>query len=134
MTNHSTTIWHIDDDELLLTIFEFVLQEAGFNVVSANGKAEILKLAAAAKPDLVLLDMDMPAMSGLDVLQLFGSLPGLEDVLVVVVSSRFASDPLIHAAFEAGVAGYISKARLDLESLPGMVRDYLQNEQKVKVS
>lgn len=133
MTNHSTTIWHIDDDELLLALFGFVLEEAGFNVVASSSKAEARRMAATApQPGLIMLDMDMPAMNGLEALGWLNGLPRLKDVPVIIVSARFAADEQVQAAFEAGASGYISKVHLSLESLPKMVRDYLSAAQQAR--
>lgn len=130
--NNSTTILHIDDDELLLAVFGFVLEEAGFEVVSAGGGAEALQLAATTPPPgLVILDLDMPVMNGLETLDRLRQLPRFENIPVVVVSARNANDEQVQTAFQAGAAGYVSKLHLNLQRLPDIVHDYLPTRQGV---
>ncbi|TRZ55148.1 MAG: response regulator [Streptomycetaceae bacterium] len=64
-----TLILAIDDDLDILKLIRFMLTKEGYSVITADGGAEGLRLAKELNPDLILLDVSMPAVSGLDVLQ-----------------------------------------------------------------
>jgi len=64
-----TLILAIDDDLDILKLIRFMLTKEGYSVITADGGAEGLRLAKELNPDLILLDVLMPAVSGLDVLQ-----------------------------------------------------------------
>jgi DNA-binding NarL/FixJ family response regulator len=72
----------------------------------ANGSAEALKLAAETKPDIAVVDISMPGLSGLDlIVQLKKLLPGLE----VLVMSMHDSERVIAQALRSGARGYVLK-------------------------
>jgi DNA-binding response OmpR family regulator len=56
----------VDDDENLLVLYRDELQEEGYDVITAHDGKEALNLLGAEKPDLVVLDIVMPKMDGLD--------------------------------------------------------------------
>jgi CheY-like chemotaxis protein len=56
----------VDDDPLLLTFLTEVISHAGYQTVTASSAEEALQVVAAGEPDLALLDITMPGMSGLE--------------------------------------------------------------------
>jgi DNA-binding response OmpR family regulator len=72
------------------------------------GGAQALRLIARERPDLVMLDMMMPDVSGMDVLKFMRRDPRLEHIPVLVVSARSKRDD-IQAGLEAGANQYLSK-------------------------
>lgn len=69
MTQHKGTIFVMDDDLVLLKVIEFALRDAGYDVVVANDGQDGLKQLASLSPDLVLSDIMMPNMDGVEVFQ-----------------------------------------------------------------
>lgn len=63
-----TTVLVVDDNELNRHIAAHVLESRGFSVLQASGGAEALSIVAAQTPDVMVLDIQMPGMSGLDVI------------------------------------------------------------------
>ncbi|GAA3320645.1 hypothetical protein GCM10020331_032490 [Ectobacillus funiculus] len=57
----------MDDEEFILTLIEFNLQQAGFEVITAMDGAEGLRKATEENPDLVILDLMLPKMDGMEV-------------------------------------------------------------------
>ena len=82
------TILVVDDEPLIAMALEAVLGDAGHRVATAaNGRQALERLAEAPRPDLVLLDMMMPVMSGPALLAAMAADPGLAGIPVVVLSS-----------------------------------------------
>lgn len=82
------TILVVDDEPLIVMALEAALEDAGYSVVAAaNGRQGLEQLAAAPRPDLVLLDMMMPVMSGPEMFAAMTADPELARIPVVVLSS-----------------------------------------------
>jgi len=77
----------VDDSRFLRLMNERALVKAGFDVLSAADGEEGLRLAIEHKPDLVVLDMMLPKLSGLDVLRVLRKDPGTASIPVMVLTS-----------------------------------------------
>ena len=100
------TILVADDEPDTLDLLEITLGRAGYRVLKARNGKEALELARQEHPDLLLLDVMMPQMSGLDVLKTLraeGAAPP-----VIVFSARGRADDLA-AGIEAGAIQYLVK-------------------------
>ncbi len=99
----------VDDSKLARTLVKNALLDAGFEVVgeAVNGR-EALRSIADERPDLVVLDLEMPEMPGLDVLRELRSAPATLHlpVLILTVSGNEAATS---ASFEAGADDYLTK-------------------------
>jgi CheY-like chemotaxis protein len=83
-----TTILVIDDEPLIAMALEATLDDAGYSIVTAaNGRQALERLAETPRPDLVLLDMMMPVMSGPAMLAAMAAHPELDGIPVIVLSS-----------------------------------------------
>lgn len=101
------TILVVDDDEAIREVIAEVLRDEGYEVVCAsNGVQALRELQKADRPDMMLLDLMMPVMSGWEVLEELQSNAELSRVPVVVVSAMSAP----------GVTEHLSKP-IDLEDL-----------------
>ncbi|MBF0108836.1 MAG: response regulator [Magnetococcales bacterium] len=98
----------VDDDCVILQLLEAFLKENDFSVLLADNGFEGLKIFEQHHPDLVLLDAQMPLIDGFDTCQKIKSLPGGDDVPVVMVTSLSSSDA-INRVFQAGAEDYVSK-------------------------
>ena len=98
----------VEDNENNRYIAQSLLEREGFSVaVAANGK-QALEAARQAKPDLVVMDIQMPEMDGYETAERFKSDPALADIPLVGVSS-FAMVGDRAKALKVGFAGYIEK-------------------------
>ena len=70
------TIMVVDDNPDIITIIKTILEGKGYNVISASSGQELLNLLKNQKPDLIILDIMMPEMDGLEVLTKRSSPPG----------------------------------------------------------
>lgn len=104
----SQKILLVDDEEDILEFLSYNLIKDGFEILTANNGAKGLALAKKHKPDLVILDVMMPEMDGVDVCQRIRELPELDESLVLFLSAR-AEDYSELAGFSAGADDYITK-------------------------
>ncbi|MEP6668897.1 MAG: response regulator [Chthoniobacter sp.] len=86
----------------------FLLEKAGFTVIHAVNGAEALRLALSDRPDLVLMDLQMPEMDGYESAQRIHAEPLLAGMPIVAVTS-FAMTRDREKALQLGFAGYIEK-------------------------
>lgn len=83
-----TTILVVDDEPLIAMALEAVLEDAGFTVATAaNGALGLEALRRSPRPDLVLLDMMMPVMTGPAMLAAMRADPALSSIPVIILSS-----------------------------------------------
>ncbi|HVY31364.1 MAG TPA: response regulator [Polyangiaceae bacterium] len=108
---HGSTILLIDDDPLVLDTARRLLESEGFNVVVYSEGFNATNFAARAMPDLVLIDVNMPFVSGDNLIGLFRRHPTLQHVPIVLFSSNEES-MLRSLAASVGAIGYISKSEM----------------------
>jgi ActR/RegA family two-component response regulator len=101
-----TRILVVDDDPGTLESYEGVLRDAGFDVATAGSASEALDIARDRRFDLSLVDLHLPDLSGLELIQRLGELHG--DMTFVVVTG-FGTAGTAVAAMKLGVADYVEK-------------------------
>ena len=120
-----TRILLIEDDRFLRRACEVGLKKRGFVVVTANDGEEGLQKAQAESFDLILMDMLMPKLSGLDALEALKKDERTRGVPVVILSNS-SLDTDMQRAMELGAAGYMVKASLSLQELGDHVLSFLK--------
>ena len=101
-------ILYIEDNEQNLYLVKFILEKHGYEVIAATDGQEGIDLAAAAGPDLILLDIQLPRMDGYTVARKLRANTGLAKIPIVAVTSyAMAGDR--DKALAAGCNGYIEK-------------------------
>ncbi len=114
----------VDDDPKIRRIISICLSlESGFEVVGeASGGAEAVKLAATSRPDVVLLDLEMPGMNGL------AAMPAIRrevpDAKIAVLSA-FPDPFTLGDALSRGADTYLDKA-MGLAELPAVLRSLVE--------
>jgi DNA-binding response OmpR family regulator len=99
----------IEDEPAMIELVTLILKNRGFDVVGAIGGKEGLDLLRAEKPDLVLLDLMMPDMSGWDVYQQMKADDALKSIPVIVVTAKAQSIDKVLGLHIAKVQDYITK-------------------------
>ncbi len=95
------TVLIVDDQPFFITMQKNLLQRQGYRVLSASNGAEALTLAKQHKPDLVILDVEMPGMDGFAVCQKLKQDETLKNITVVMLTAT--EDPKLNErAFQAG--------------------------------
>lgn len=98
----------VDDSEDSAKLLAFDLEDSGFDVVLAFSGDEGIALAATEKPDIILLDMRMPGLSGLETLKQLKTFPETHDIPVIMVSANTADNSIVEA-LDLGANDYITK-------------------------
>ena len=102
------TVLLVDDDPDIREFVSFNLQKEGFKVETAKNGAEGVELCKKHKPDLVLLDVMMPGMDGIEACELIRASPDIANTLIAFLSAR-GEDYSQVAGFESGADDYITK-------------------------
>jgi two-component system NtrC family sensor kinase len=97
-----------DDDDAMRMLVEAVLTASGHEVLSASNGAAAWALFEAARPPLVLLDWQMPEMSGIDLCERVRQSPAARDTFIIMVTARGATNDLLRL-LDAGADDYLSK-------------------------
>ena len=98
----------VDDEPDILEFLKYSLEKASYMVYTANNGEEGVKMARTIQPDLVLLDVMMPKMDGMEVCSLIREEPNIEQPVIAFLTSR-AEDYSQIAGFEVGADDYITK-------------------------
>jgi DNA-binding response OmpR family regulator len=112
-----------DDEADIAMLLTFNLEAAGYEVTAVGDGAAALAAIREIRPDLAVLDVMMPELTGLEVLAAVRADEELRDIPVVMLTAR-AGDADVWEGWQAGVDYYITKP-FDLEELMRFI-DYLQ--------
>lgn len=104
----SKTILIIDDEQDIRVLLKYNLEKAGFKVLEASNGQDGIKLAESSIPDLILLDVMMPDMDGIETCERIKTKTSLENSLICFLTAR-GEDYSQIAGFEAGADDYIMK-------------------------
>ena len=108
MDNNQFRILLVDDEPDVLEFLSYNLKKEGYTVYKAKNGRVGLELAVQEKPHLVILDVMMPEMDGIETCREIKQIPGLKDSLVVFLTAR-GEDYSQIAGFDAGADDYITK-------------------------
>ena len=103
------TIWLIDDDEEMLRAMDLMLKMLDFETkFFMRARPAAKALLAGGKPDAILLDINMPEVSGLDMLEFIRRRAAWKNLPIVMLSTE-AADLTVDQAFALGADGYVTK-------------------------
>ena len=98
----------VDDEEDIIEFLGYNLTKEGFDVTTSTSGKEAIELAKKIKPDLIILDVMMPGMDGIETCHEIRTIDGLKNTLIAFLSAR-GEDYSQVAGFDAGADDYISK-------------------------
>ena len=78
----------VDDEKDILEFLSYNLKKEGFEILTANNGLEGLEMATKEVPDLIILDVMMPEMDGIEACEKIRESPSLEDTLVLFLTAR----------------------------------------------
>ena len=98
----------VDDERDLRTLVDFNLRQAGWRTAHAESGAEALTRTRALKPNVVILDLNLPDVSGLDVCRLIRADEATRDVPILMLTARGTEEDRVHG-LELGADDYLPK-------------------------
>jgi CheY-like chemotaxis protein len=113
----------VEDSPLNRRLIEAVLKPRGFRVLVAEDGQQGIDLAVAEMPDLILMDVQLPGVSGYDATRILKSRPETRRIPIVALTAHAMTDERDRAV-AAGCDGYIVKP-IDTRAFPDQVRAYL---------
>jgi CheY-like chemotaxis protein len=117
------TVLVVDDYDEIRLVTKQALESFGYRVLEAASGAEAVRVAQSDSPDLILMDLSMPAMDGFATIHQLRRLLGLRDVPVIAVSAHTARE-IREDAFAAGCRDFITKP-VRIEKLRAAVERHL---------
>ena len=108
------TIMAVDDEEDILTLIEKVLTREGHRVITARDGKEALKKLKQVKPDLILLDIMMPRMSGYQVCKMIKQNSETSSITVAMLTVKSEDEDKVRALENSGADWYFTKP-IDIE-------------------
>jgi len=108
MNNSEYKILLVDDEPDILEFLSYNLKKEGYNVFTANNGKEAVTVAKKENPHLIILDVMMPDMDGIETCREIREIPGLKDVMIAFLTAR-SEDYSQIAGFDVGADDYINK-------------------------
>lgn len=130
--NNVYKILLVDDEQDILDFLSYNLKKEGFQVYSALNGKDAVAIAKKESPHLIILDVMMPEMDGIDTCRELREIEGLKDVLIAFLSARNEDYSQI-AGFEVGADDYITKPikpRVLISRIKALLRRYAPDQQK----
>ena len=106
--NSKIKILLVDDEPDIIEILSYSLENAGYTIFKAFDGLEAIKIAKQEIPDLIILDLMMPKINGIEACEIIRKTKSLENVLITFLSAR-AEDLTKITAFDSGADDYITK-------------------------
>lgn len=123
MTNN-TTILYVEDNRDNRTLVRRVLAAAGYNMIEAANATEALATLTTSKPDLILMDINMPDKDGYTLTSEIRKIPGLSNIPIIAITANVMRGDR-EKSFEAGCDGYIQKP-IDIDLLTEQIEAFLR--------
>ncbi len=114
----------VEDNEKNLKLVRDVLQVKGYATIEAINAEDGIELASARKPDLILMDIQLPGMSGIDALKVLRSNAGTASIPVIAVTASVMQQDR-KQIMEAGFNAYVGKP-INLKEFLDAVRNALE--------
>ena len=108
MEKQDITILLVDDEPDILEIVGYNLSSEGYQVITAENGIKAVKLAKKKNPDLIILDVMMPEMDGIEACEQIRKIPELQNTIITFLTAR-GEDYSQVAGFDAGADDYITK-------------------------
>jgi CheY-like chemotaxis protein len=115
----------VEDNPVGLRVLRHVLQRKNFQVVCATSGREAIDAAKAQKVDLILMDLQMPDINGLEASAAIRKLPGYQETPILALTANY-SDQTKEQCLAAGMQAFLSKP-VDAHELWSAVSRYLKN-------
>jgi len=119
-------IFYIEDNIDNRTLIRRILTAEGYQVLEAGNAREALEMLETLRPDLILMDINMPEMDGYTLTAQIRGMSGFESVPIVALTANVMRGDR-ERSLEAGCDGYIQKP-IDIDILPQQIERYLRKK------
>lgn len=133
--NMARKVLIVEDDMALFNMYSIELKLKGYDVLNVNDGLQALSKAKEYQPDIILLDIMLPGMNGLNILSELKSDPETEHIPVIMLTN-YGSEDNVKKALESGAADYIMKYKILPSELSEKIEVVLgvSNDSDVKVA
>ena len=132
--NKKIKILIVDDEPDIIEILSYNLVSEGYSVITANNGQKAIKKAKNEKPELIILDVMMPEMDGIEACEKMRKIPELEETIITFLTAR-SEDYSLVAGLEAGADDYISKPikpKVLISKVKSLLRRKISDQSKIK--
>ena len=129
MTENTKKVWIVDDDQEMTDAISMMLSLLDFQTTGfLNARSTAQSLLTGQRPDMMVLDINMPEVSGLDLLEFLRRRPEWKNLPIIMLSSE-AADVTVDQAMKLGADGYVMKP-VTIEELEKVIDIAFQKHQK----
>jgi len=121
----NSTILYVEDNIDNRTLVRRILMAEGYNLIEAVNATEGLEVLKNTRPDLILMDINMPDMDGYSLTAKIKNTPGLETIPIIALTANVMRGDR-EKSLEAGCDGYIQKP-IDIDLLPEQIEHFLRS-------
>ena len=114
------TLLLVDDESIMRRVYSIALTKLGFNVLTANNGFEAIVEAEDKSPDLILMDIEMPEMDGIDAVRRIKANPATKHIPILMLTAH-SSKEIILECLEAGAVDYLVKADAKMNQIQGKI-------------
>jgi len=135
MKKKDITILLVDDEPDILEIVKYNLTTAGYNIILAENGVEAIDKAKKHLPQLIILDVMMPKMDGIEACEKIRKIPELADTIITFLTAR-GEDYSQMAGFDAGADDYITKPikpKVLVSKVKALLRRLKETEESQKI-
>lgn len=124
MSDRKRKILLVDDSNTALMVERLLLGGASYDIVTARDGREAVEKAAVERPDLILMDVMMPNMTGIEACRALRAMPSTRDIPIILVTTRGEPEN-VGRGLASGCSDYITKP-IDGAELMAKVRQYVE--------
>jgi two-component system cell cycle response regulator DivK len=122
---NKATILYVEDNLENRMLIRRILQAEGFNMVEASNAKQALETILQERPDLILMDINLPEMDGYTLTARLKAMPQLKNVPIIALTANVMRGDR-ERTLEAGCDGYIQKP-VDVDLIPQQINQFLVN-------
>lgn len=119
-----TSVLVVDDNAINAKLLKVILEREGYDVSIASDAESALEFLSTSRPRLILMDVQMPGINGLELTRRLKADPATHDIVILIVTA-YAMKSDEERSLSAGCDGYIAKP-IDTRKLPGVIATYLR--------
>ncbi len=118
----------VEDEPRNMKVMLMVLRPHGYTLLEATDGEEALEMAVRDKPDLIMMDMQLPKMNGIEATRRLRQMPGFNHTLIIAVTASAMKGDM-EKMIEAGCDTYLSKP-INTRELPEVIAEMLARRQE----